>query len=504
MTDDVSSTHEANRDEVLSESEYGMLIGGKWRTAASGETMETIDPTTGQTLATFQLAGPADVDDAVEAARTAFEDDWPVMPSRRAKPLEQVADALEERRREFALIDTLDVGKPVLQAMSDVNMSVENFRYFASLARTHEDRKIPLGEAKLDYTIREPYGVVGQVTPWNFPLMEMAWKVAPALAAGNTVVLKPPERAPVSSLELAKLMDAHLPDGALNLVTGTGQEAGDYLSSHQGIDKFALTGSTETGKTVMRNAAEHVTPVTLELGGKSPNIVFQDADVDEAVTGAMMAIFLNQGEMCTAGSRLFLHEEIADEFLDQFASRAREDIVLGDPLAEGVTMGPVVDEAHRERVLEYIETGREEGASVLTGGEPESPALVDAPFVEPTILTDVTNDMTVAQEEIFGPVVVVMTFSEYEEVIRKANETRYGLAAGVWTSDLETAHRAARDLEAGTVWINTYSDMTDMGAPFGGYKQSGIGRELAAETLDEYTQAKNVKANFGALPDPFS
>ncbi|WP_458210429.1 aldehyde dehydrogenase family protein [Haladaptatus sp. NG-SE-30] len=505
-SDKILTEHEEARDEVLSETEYGLLINGEWRMADACETMETINPMTGETLATFQLAGEGDVDAAVKAARAAFESEWDGQkPVARARPLERIADALENQRRKFATMEALDVGKPVLQAMADVNIAAESFRYFASLARTHEDRNIPLGSKKLDYVVRQPYGVVGQVNPWNFPLMEMAWKTAPALAAGNTVVLKPPERAPVSSLEFAKIMDEYLPEGTLNLITGIGEVAGDYLSRHPDVDKFALTGSTETGKQVMRNAAEQVTPITLELGGKSPNIVFPDANLDEAVTGAMMAIFLNQGEMCTAGSRLFVHEDIADEFLDQFAHRTQNDIVLNDPLSKETNMGPLIDESHRDRVLEYIETGREEGAAVrIGGGAPEDSSLADAPFVEPTILTNVTNDMTVAREEIFGPVVVVMTFTEYDEVIKKANDTRYGLAAGIWTTDFETAHQAARDLDAGTVWVNTYSDMTDMGAPFGGYKESGIGRELGAETFDEYTQSKNIKANFGRVPDPFS
>lgn len=502
---EIVSRHEEAAESSLTESTYNLLIGGEACEAQSGKSLDAVDPTTGNTLATVEQAGPSDVDKAVSVAREAFEGEWKDRsPQKRSRTLETIADELEERQQPLATIESLDVGKPVPQAYTDISMSADYLRYYSSVTRTHEEKKIPLGSKKLNYTQHEPYGVVGQITPWNFPLLSMTWKTAPALAAGNTVVLKPPERAPLSSLEFGKVMAGHLPDGALNVVPGVGKETGEHLTQHSGIDKISFTGSTATGQRVMSNASSNITPVTLELGGKSPNIIFSDADLEDAVTGAMMGIFLNQGEMCTAGSRIFVHKDVEDEFIGELTRRTEEDLNLGDPLTKGVNIGPLIDHTHCDRVLEYIESARQDGATIITGGDTYGTTeLQGVPYAQPTIITDVTNDMAVAQEEIFGPVVTVIPFEEYEEVIEKANDTHYGLAAGVWTNDLKTAHRAADDLEAGSIWVNTYSDMTDPGAPFGGYKDSGIGRELASETYKAYTQTKNVKISLASIPDPF-
>ncbi|RBI59281.1 aldehyde dehydrogenase [halophilic archaeon] len=502
VSDPVRERHRNVAADVVSEEEYGLLIGGERRSSASGETMAAVDATTGETLARFQNGTPEDVERAVTAAREAFDGQWGnKSPQQRAALLNEVADELEERKTELARLDSLEVGKANQHSLFvDTTIMVEQFRHFAALARTTDEGRLPpMGDDKVGYTLEEPYGVVGQISAWNFPAMFVAWKVAPALAAGNTVVYKPSSRAVLSTLEAVRTIDSVLPPGTINVVTGPGGDVGDAIAGHDAVRKVALTGSTGAGRRVMENAAQTIKPVALELGGKSPNVVFPDADLDKAVEGTLIGIFYNQGEQCTAGSRLFLHEDVYDEFLAEFVD-AIDGLTVGDPLAPTTDIGPLVDHDHLRDVQSYIETAVEEGAKIAYGGEaPTDSDLDGAPFVEPTVLTDVEDDDTVACEEIFGPVLSVFEWSDPERLVRRVNDTEFGLAAGVWTTDLETAHQMASAIEAGTVWINTYNDLFEP-APYGGYKQSGIGRELAVEALDGYRQVKSVKLNFDQLP----
>lgn len=502
VSEAIVEKHRSAAEGTISEKEYGLLVGGEWHESAGSETMTAVDATTGEDLATVQRGTPEDVDRAVAAAREAFEGSWgQKTPRQRSDLLLEVADELEAERLRIARIDSLEMGKANQHsAFVDATIMVEQFRYFASLARTAEAGRLPpMGSDKLAYTKREPHGVVGQISAWNFPAMFVGWKMAPALAAGNAVVFKPSSRAALSTLEIGRIVDSVLPPGAVNVVTGTGSEVGDAITSHEDIDKAALTGSTRAGTYVMENAAETITPVSLELGGKSPNIIYPDADLEKAVEGAVISIWFNQGEQCTAGSRMFLHEDVYDEFLDRFEERTAG-LTVGDPLEGQTDIGPLVDHDHREEVLSYVDTAKAEGATVrYGGGVPDDPDLAGAPFVEPTIIEDVENDQTVACEEVFGPVLSVLSWEDEATMLAEANDTRYGLASGVWTQDLETAHRVADELEAGTVWINTYNDLFEP-VPHGGYKQSGLGRELSEETYEEYTQTKSVMMNFGGLP----
>ena len=502
VSEEIAEKHRSTAESAISEDDFGLLIGGDWHEASGGETMTAVDATTGKDLATFQRGTPEDVDRAVAAAREAFEGSWgQKSPRQRSDLLMEVADELEGEKLRIARIDSLEMGKANQHsAFVDATIMVEQFRYFASLARTESEGRLPpMGSDKLAYTKQEPHGVVGQISAWNFPAMFVGWKMAPALAAGNSVVFKPSSRAALSTLEIAKVVDSVLPSGTVNVVTGSGSEVGDAITGHKDIDHASLTGSTRAGTYVMENAAENITPVSLELGGKSPNIIYPDADLDKAVEGAVISIWFNQGEQCTAGSRMFLHEDVYDEFLDKFEERTAG-LTVGDPLEGQTDIGPLVDHDHREDVLSYVDTAKSEGATVrYGGGPPEDPDLEGAPFVEPTIIEGVENDQTVACEEVFGPVLSVLKWSDEDKMLTEANDTQYGLASGIWTQDLETAHRAADELEAGTVWINTYNDLFEP-VPHGGYKQSGLGRELSEETYEEYTQTKSVMMNFGGLP----
>ena len=498
----IREQHRSVAEEVIGEETYGHLIGGEWVESEGGETNEATDATTGEVLATYQAGTAADVDRAVEAAQRSFEEGWGQRSAaQRADALDSVADAIEERKVELARLDSLEMGKANQHSLFvDLTITVQQFRHFAAIARTAEEGRRP-GTApdKLSYTSSEPYGVVGQISAWNFPAMFVSWKAAPALAAGNTVVFKPANRAVLSTLEIGRIVDRILPDGTFNVVTGAGPEVGAAIADHPGIRKVALTGSTAAGRSVMKDAAETITPVSLELGGKSPNIVFPDADLEKAVEGTLISIFLNQGEQCTAGSRLYLHEDVAEEFLDRFTAEM-ERLTIGDPLSPTTDVGPLVDHDHLDRVQSYVDDAREDGATVLVGGgQPDDPDLAGAPYFEPTILADLDHDHAAACEEIFGPVLTVFEWSDRDEVIARANDTEYGLASGVWTTDLETAHRVAEDIEAGTVWINTYNDLLES-VPHGGYKQSGIGRELDVEAFEDYRQTKTVVCNFGDLP----
>lgn len=487
----IQERHQECAADVVPE-QRGLHIGGEWVDSDSGETFETRDPTSGDVLAEVPAGNAADIDRAVAAASEAFEERWgDVSPSKRQRVLETIADRIDAERSAFARLEVLDNGKPITEAQGDVHLAAEHFRYFAGITRTTEGETVPTDGSRRVSTIKEPYGVVGAIIPWNFPLLMAAWKLAPALAAGNTVVLKPAEQTPLSVMKLMAEIDDALPDGVINVVTGFGTDAGEPLTTHPDVRKLAFTGSTAVGKQVMKNAAEHVTDVTLELGGKNPIVVYPDADLEQAVQTTILAIFYNTGECCSAGSRLFVHEGIEEEFLDRLVAAA-EELTIDDPLLDHTRLGPKVSQAQRERTLGYIDDARESGASILTGGGvPDDEALADGCFVAPTLVSDLDHDHSAVQEEIFGPVLEVFSWDEYEEMIELANDVEYGLAAGVVTSDLEQAHRTATDLEAGTVWVNQYNDFPT-GMPFGGYKQSGIGRERAHETIEHYTQTKSI------------
>jgi aldehyde dehydrogenase (NAD+) len=501
--DDVLERHRAAAETVLSRERYGHLIDGEWVDAVADEEGVAIDATTGETLARVQTGSPADVDRAVEAARSAVDGDWGrLAPRQRGERLEEIADRIEERKTEIAKIDSLEAGKPNLHALFvDCEVLVEQFRHFAALARsTDEGRVVPTGDGKRVFTRREPYGVVGTISAWNFPAMFVAWKLCPALAAGNAVVFKPSERAMLSSLEVARICDRVLPSGTVNVVTGVGETVGAAMTAHEGIDKLSLTGSRASGVATLESAAQTITPTSLELGGKSPNIVFPDADLEKAIDGTLVSIFFNSGQQCTAGSRLYLHEDVRDEFVDRLRS-AVADLGVGDPLAPTTDIGPMIDHHHQRQVREFVDDAVADGATLFAGGENAAADenLDGAPFVQPTVLTDVGDDDRVGREEVFGPVLSVFEWSDREELLRRANDTPYGLAAGVWTENLEAAHEFAAELDAGTVWINTYNDLFDP-APHGGFKESGMGRELGDEALEDYSQVKTIKVNLGEVP----
>jgi betaine-aldehyde dehydrogenase len=482
---------------------YQLFIDGKWVDAESGKTFTTPNPATGATLAEVAEGDKADIDKAVAAARRAFEGPWSKVSARdRGKMLYKLSQLIDAKSKELAAIETSDNGKPIKEtSYVDLPQVVENFEYFAGWATKIEGETIPVPGQMFNYTLREPVGVCGQIIPWNFPLLMAAWKLAPALAAGNTIVLKPAEQTPVGAMELAALIqEAGFPDGVVNVVPGYGETAGAALAAHKDIDKVAFTGSTEVGKIIAHAAADNLTKVSLELGGKAPNIVFADADIEQAVNGAMMGIFFNQGQVCCAGSRLFLDARVKDEFLDRFKEKSSR-VKVGDPMDKNTQMGPQVSEEQLNRIKGYVDIAKGEGAQVLTGGCP--PQLEgdfqQGYFFQPTIFGDVKNSMRVAQEEIFGPVVSVITFEDEDELIKQANEIVYGLSAGIWTKDITRAHRFARAVKAGVVWINTYN-MFNAASPFGGYKQSGYGREMGKHALEMYTQVKSVWVDLSGKP----
>jgi aldehyde dehydrogenase (NAD+) len=487
----IKKRHEQAANEVLPE-QRELYIGGEWVQSSAGETFETADPTTGETLAEVQAGTADDIDNAVAAAWDAYDETYSGMSTGdRQAMLDGIADAISERSEEFARLESLDNGKPITEARIDIDLVIDHFRYFAGLARSGEGRTVETDDSRHVQTLREPYGVVGQIIPWNFPLLMAAWKLAPALSAGNTIVLKPAEETPLSILKLMEITEDVIPDGVVNVVTGFGPEAGEPLSEHPDIRKLAFTGSTEIGSKVMKSAAESITDVTLELGGKSPLVVFPDADLEQAVETTMTAIFFNTGECCCAGSRLFVHEAIKDEFLDELAAAA-EDLTVDDPLLESTDLGPKVTAEQVERTLGYIEEAEREGAAFVTGGsQPDDEALSEGCFVAPTLIDEIDHDSKPVQEEIFGPVQEVFSWSEYDDMMELANDVDYGLAAGILTEDLTKAHQCAKDIEAGTIWVNTYNDFP-AGQPFGGYKQSGVGREIGEETIEHYTQTKTV------------
>src|SRR5712692_2123627 len=474
-----------------------MLIDGEWIDSASGKTFETYNPATGEPLARVAEGDRADIDRAVKAARKAFESGhWPnLSPSERGRLLWKLGDLLEQNLEEFAELESLDNGKPLSVArIADVPLAVDLFRYMAGWATKIEGSTIPIsasGAKFFAYTLREPVGVVGQIIPWNFPLLMAAWKLGPALAAGCTVVVKPAEQTPLTALRLGELiMQAGFPAGVVNIVPGFGETAGAALASHPDVDKVAFTGSTEVGKLIVQASAGNLKRVSLELGGKSPNVIFRDADLDAAADGAAAAIFFNHGQCCCAGSRLFVEKPAYDKVLERVSEMSQK-IKLGPGWEPDTEMGPLVSEEQLRRVTGYLDTGRSEGACIFTGGGRPDGDLAKGYFVQPTVFTDVRNDMKIMQEEIFGPVVAVTAFTDVEDVVRASNDTTYGLAAGIWTQDVAKAHRAAAALKAGTVWINCYN-VFDAASPFGGYKQSGYGREMGHHALDLYTQIKSV------------
>ncbi len=470
-----------------------LYIGGEWVEPEAGKTFVTENPATEEAICEVASASAADVDRAVEAAAAAQRGEWAKLSAReRGKLIWRLADALEASIDDFALVETLDNGKPIFESRYvDMPSVIDCLRYYAGWADKVVGETLPLsGPMVLNYTLREPVGVVGAITPWNFPLLLASWKIAPALACGNTVVHKPASLTPLTALKLAELAtEVGIPAGVLNVVPGGGSEVGGTMVAHPGIQKIAFTGSTQVGVGIAKQAAESVKRLSLELGGKSPNVVFADADIDAAVKGAFNGIFYGKGEVCAAGSRLFVERSAHDELIEKLVART-ESLQPADPQHPKTRLGPLVSEGQRESVLGYVDKGKSEGAEVATGGEA---ADVDGKgwFMRPTVLTGVDNSMTVAQEEIFGPVLVAIPFDDVEEAVALANASIYGLAAGVWTRDVAKAHQVASRLEAGTVWINQYN-WYDAGAPFGGYKQSGYGRELGRQALDLYTETKTV------------
>jgi aldehyde dehydrogenase (NAD+) len=470
-----------------------LLINNEWRPASSGETMDVVNPATEEVIAAVASADASDVDAAVTAARAALAGPWGSLSAReRGRLVRKLADRLLERVDEVSRLETLHNGKPITESRNiEIPAAAECFEYYAGWADKVMGETIPVKGNHLTYTLREPLGVIAAIVPWNFPLLLAAWKVAPALACGNTVILKPASQTPLTALALGEIaVEVGLPPGVLNVVTGPGSKVGQAIVEHPGIDKIAFTGDTSTGKAIMRSAADTLKRITLELGGKSPNIVLADADIDAAIRGATIGIFYGKGEVCAAGSRLLVDRSIRDEFIDKLTVRVKK-MVPGDPMDPKTRFGAIASRKQLETVLHYIASGKQEGATLVAGGERTDIGTGKGYFVQPTVFTDVAPEMTIAREEIFGPVLAAIDFADLDEAIARANDTPYGLAAGIWTRDIKKAHYVARKLQAGTVWVNTYN-IYDTAAPFGGYKQSGFGREMSAHALEHYTQIKSV------------
>ncbi len=468
-----------------------LLIGGQWRDAVSGKTFPTYNPATEELIADVAEGDAADIDLAAKAARKAFDSGpWRTMDARdRGRLMNKLADLIEQNIDELAHLETLDNGKPISEARNgDLPLVVDCLRYYAGYADKIHGKTIPIRGRYFCYTKPEPVGVAGQIIPWNFPMLMVAWKWGPALAAGCTIVMKPAEQTPLSCLRMGELaQEAGFPDGVINIVPGYGETAGDALVKHKGVDKVAFTGSTEIGQLIMRNAADSLKRVTLELGGKSPNVVFADADMDKAVEGAMLGMYLNQGQCCCAGSRLFVEDKAYDKMIERLvdASKSRK---LGDPFDAATEQGPQVDRAQFDKIMSYIDSGRQQGAKCVVGGERFGNKGF---YIKPTIFADVKDEMKIATDEIFGPVLTVLRFKDMDEVVQRANTTDYGLAAAVWTRDIAKAHAIADRVRAGTIWVNCY-DVFDAAAPFGGFKASGMGRELGEKALDNYLEHKTV------------
>jgi acyl-CoA reductase-like NAD-dependent aldehyde dehydrogenase len=474
-----------------------LFINGRWEEALSGETFPTVNPANGETLAEVSLAGVEDVDRAVQAARAAFEmGPWSTMTGEeRGRLLWKLADLIDAHTNELAELETLDNGKPFrVSSKGDLPAASRHFRYYAGWASKLEGSTIPVSRPdQFVYTLREPVGVVGLIIPWNFPLLMCAWKLGPALACGNTAILKPAEETPLTALRLAELIqEAGFPDGVVNILTGPGDPTGAAITANMGIDKVSFTGSTEVGRKILEAAAHsNLKRVSLELGGKSPNIIFADADLPGAIKGSLWAVFSTSGQECTAGSRLFVERGVYDEVVEGLSVEAQR-VRVGNGFTPKVHVGPLISDRQLERVTVYIEDGVARGARLVTGGERLGGDLADGFFLSPAVFSYEDDSLPIVQEEIFGPVVAVTAFDSWEELIKRANSTRYGLAAGIWTQDISKAHRLAQAVKAGTVWINGTYGVSDPAAPFGGYKQSGFGREMGKEALDLYTEVKTV------------
>ncbi len=468
-----------------------LFVNGKFADSAAGKSFNVVNPATEQPVDQVAEGDPRDVDLAVGAARKALEGKWASMgPGDRARLMFKAADLMESKLDEFVQLETANTGKTLVESKIELSLALDVLRYYAGWATKATGETIPSRPNAFLFTLREPVGVVGAITPWNFPLLLSMWKYGPALATGCAIVHKPASLTPLTALKFAEVVAAAgFPEGVFNVVPGPGGSVGTALVTHPGVDKIAFTGDTSTGKQIMKLCADGLKKVSLELGGKSPNIVFADADLDAASRGALNAIFYSKGEVCAAGSRLFVEEPVKEEFLAKVADRAKKTTV-GDPLDKNTRMGPVISKGQLDKVLEYVESGKKDGARLVSGGD--RPAnLQKGYFVNPTIFTDVKNSMRIAREEIFGPVLSVLSFKDQADAVAQANDTLYGLAAAVWTKDVKKAHQVARAVKAGTVWINTYN-LYDVALPFGGYKQSGFGRELGREALDQYTQTKSV------------
>jgi aldehyde dehydrogenase (NAD+) len=470
-----------------------LFINNEWRDAAGGKVMEVINPATEEVIATVASADRSDVDAAVQAARAALGGPWGSLSAReRGRLVRRIGERLLERVDEIARLETLHNGKPIFESRQiEIPAAAECFEYYGGWADKVMGETIPVKGNYLTYTLREPLGVVAAIVPWNFPLLLTAWKVAPALACGNTVVIKPASQTPLTALALGEVAaEVGLPAGVLNVITGPGSTVGQAIVEHPGIDKIAFTGDTTTGKSIMRSAADTLKKITLELGGKSPNIVLPDADLDAALRGATTGIFYGKGEVCAAGSRLLVARSIKDEFMEKLAARTKK-MVAGDPLDPKTRYGALASKKQLETVQRYVDTAKKEGAALVAGGDRVDIGTGKGYFFQPTVFDRVTPEMTIAREEIFGPVLAAIEFADLDEAIARANNTQYGLAAAVWTRDIKKAHYVARKLQAGTVWINTYN-VYDTAAPFGGYKASGFGREMSAHALEHYTQIKSV------------
>ncbi len=477
---------------ILTENRYKLYINGEWRESSTGDVIKSYNPANGEFLADIADASEKDVDDAVKAAKEAFKTWGQTTTSQRADILDQIAEIILANQEFLSKVETLDNGKPIRETKNiDIPYAAEHFKYFAGVIRSEEGSANILEGNKLSLVLRQPIGVVGQIVPWNFPFLMGAWKLAPVIAAGDTTVLKPSSSTSLSILELMKLIGHLLPSGVVNVITGKGSKSGDYLVKHEGLDKLAFTGSTEVGRGIGIAAAERIIPATLELGGKSANIFFDDCDLEQALDGVQLGILFNQGQVCCAGSRIFVQEGIYDEFIEKAVERFKN-VKVGDPMDESTVMGSQISVRQAEKILGYVDIGKKEGARVAVGGNRAcSVGLKEGAFVEPTLLVDVTNDMAVAQEEIFGPVGVVIKFKDADDVIKMANDSIYGLGGGVYTKNIDTALYVARNVNTGRIWVNTYNQIP-AGAPFGGVKQSGIGRETHKMILDHYTQAKNI------------
>jgi aldehyde dehydrogenase (NAD+) len=470
-----------------------LLINNVWRDAAGGKTMEVVNPATEEVIATVASADKSDVDEAVAAARAALNGPWGKMSAReRGRLVSKLADRLIEKADEVARLETLHNGKPIFESRQiEIPAAAECLEYYAGWADKIMGETIPVKGNYLTYTLREPLGVVAAIVPWNFPLLLAAWKVAPALACGNVVILKPASQTPLTAIALGEIaVEVGLPPGVLNVITGPGSSVGQAIVEHPGIDKIAFTGDTSTGKGIMRAAADTLKRITLELGGKSPNIVLADADIDAALRGATTGIFYGKGEVCAAGSRLLVDKSIKSEFMDKLAARAKK-MVAGDPLDPKTRYGALASKKQLETVQRYVEIAKKEGATLVAGGERADIGTGKGYFFQPTVFDNVAPDATISREEIFGPVLATIEFADLDEAIARANASQYGLAAAVWTRDIKKAHYMARKLQAGTVWINTYN-VYDTAAPFGGYKASGFGREMSSHALEHYTQVKSV------------